>query len=90
MWRHSKAFSQRLESQFLGLRHGHPQIAMTWRRGQTYSQELRDQGERHGLSTLEVRTDVHDGYNKLIDEKCGNMVWTSRDKRPASYHLPTG
>jgi len=29
----------------------------------------------HGYSTLEVRTDVHDGYNNLVDEKCRNMVW---------------
>ncbi len=29
----------------------------------------------NGYSTLEVRADVHDGYNKLVDEKCRNMVW---------------
>ena len=29
----------------------------------------------NGYTTLEVRTDVHDGYNKLVDEKCRNMVW---------------
>jgi 4-hydroxyacetophenone monooxygenase len=28
-----------------------------------------------GYATLEVRPDVHDGYNKLVDEKCRNMVW---------------
>ncbi|MDR3534757.1 MAG: NAD(P)/FAD-dependent oxidoreductase [Rhodopila sp.] len=38
------------------------------------TQALREMIE-NGYSTLEVRTDVHDGYNKLVDEKCRNMVW---------------
>jgi 4-hydroxyacetophenone monooxygenase len=38
------------------------------------TQALREMIES-GYSTLEVRTDVHDGYNKLVDEKCRNMVW---------------
>jgi 4-hydroxyacetophenone monooxygenase len=38
------------------------------------TQALREMIE-NGYSTLEVRTDVHDGYNKLVDEKCQNMVW---------------
>ena len=29
----------------------------------------------NGYSTLEVRADVHDGYDTLVDEKCRNMVW---------------
>ncbi|HYZ21361.1 MAG TPA: NAD(P)/FAD-dependent oxidoreductase [Rhodopila sp.] len=37
-------------------------------------QALREMIE-NGYSTLEVRQDVHDGYNKLVDEKCRNMVW---------------
>jgi 4-hydroxyacetophenone monooxygenase len=37
-------------------------------------QALREMIE-NGYSTLEVRPDVHDGYNKLVDEKCRNMVW---------------
>ena len=28
-----------------------------------------------GYSTLEVRQDVHDAYNHLVDEKCRSMVW---------------
>ena len=28
-----------------------------------------------GYATLEARPDVHDAYNKLVDEKCHNMVW---------------
>ena len=38
------------------------------------TQALREMIE-NGYTTLEVRTDVHDGYNKLVDEKCRNMVW---------------
>ncbi|MBV9251763.1 MAG: NAD(P)/FAD-dependent oxidoreductase [Acetobacteraceae bacterium] len=38
------------------------------------TQALREMIE-NGYSTLEVRADVHDGYNKLVDEKCRNMVW---------------
>ncbi|HJS86727.1 MAG TPA: NAD(P)/FAD-dependent oxidoreductase [Acetobacteraceae bacterium] len=38
------------------------------------TQALREMIE-NGYSTLEVRSDVHDGYNKLVDEKCRNMVW---------------
>lgn len=37
-------------------------------------QALREMVEQ-GYVTLEVRPDVHDGYNKLVDEKCRNMVW---------------
>ena len=38
------------------------------------TQALREMIE-NGYATLEVRSDVHDGYNKLVDEKCRNMVW---------------
>jgi 4-hydroxyacetophenone monooxygenase len=38
------------------------------------TQALREMIE-NGYATLEVRADVHDGYNKLVDEKCRNMVW---------------
>ena len=38
------------------------------------TQALREMIENE-YSTLEVRADVHDGYNKLVDEKCRNMVW---------------
>jgi hypothetical protein len=31
--------------------------------------------DENGYSTLEVRREVHDAYNKLVDEKCRNMVW---------------
>jgi 4-hydroxyacetophenone monooxygenase len=37
-------------------------------------QALREMIE-NGYSILEVRQDVHDGYNHLVDEKCRNMVW---------------
>ncbi len=37
-------------------------------------QALREMIE-NGYATLEVRADVHDGYNQLVDEKCRNMVW---------------
>lgn len=37
-------------------------------------QALREMIE-NGYATLEVRKEVHDGYNKLVDEKCRNMVW---------------
>jgi 4-hydroxyacetophenone monooxygenase len=37
-------------------------------------QALREMIEQ-GYSTLEVRPEVHEGYNKLVDEKCRNMVW---------------
>jgi 4-hydroxyacetophenone monooxygenase len=39
------------------------------------TQALREMVE-HGYATLEVRADVHDAYNKLLDEKCRNMVWS--------------
>ena len=38
-------------------------------------QALREMIEQ-GYSTLEVRQDVHDAYNHLLDEKCASMVWT--------------
>lgn len=38
-------------------------------------QALREMIE-HGYTSLEVRQDVHDAYNHLVDEKCQNMVWT--------------
>ena len=41
------------------------------------TQALREMIE-NGYTTLEVRTDVHDGYNKLVDEKC-----RSKHDRPA-------
>jgi len=25
--------------------------------------------------TVEIRTEVHDAYNRLVDQKCSNMVW---------------
>jgi 4-hydroxyacetophenone monooxygenase len=28
-----------------------------------------------GRGTLEVRQEVHDEYNRLVDEKCRDMVW---------------
>jgi 4-hydroxyacetophenone monooxygenase len=28
-----------------------------------------------GFDTMEVRQEVHDAYNVLVDEKCRNMVW---------------
>ena len=37
-------------------------------------QALREMIEK-GYSTLEVRPDIHDGYNRLVDDKCRNMVW---------------
>jgi 4-hydroxyacetophenone monooxygenase len=37
-------------------------------------QALREMVEK-GYRTLEVRQDVHDAYNRLVDEKCRNMVW---------------
>ena len=37
-------------------------------------QALREMIEQ-GYASLEVRPEVHDGYNKLVDEKCRNMVW---------------
>ena len=37
-------------------------------------QALREMIEQ-GYSTLEVRQSVHDAYNRLVDEKCRNMVW---------------
>jgi 4-hydroxyacetophenone monooxygenase len=30
----------------------------------------------NGHATLEVRQEVHDEYNRLVDEKCRNMVWS--------------
>jgi 4-hydroxyacetophenone monooxygenase len=38
------------------------------------AQALRDMIE-HGYSSIEVRSEVHDEYNKLLDETCRNMVW---------------
>jgi 4-hydroxyacetophenone monooxygenase len=38
-------------------------------------QALREMIER-GYKTLEVRQEVHDAYNQLVDEKCRSMVWT--------------
>jgi 4-hydroxyacetophenone monooxygenase len=38
------------------------------------AQALREMIE-NGYATLEVRPEVHDDYNKLLDETCGNMVW---------------
>jgi 4-hydroxyacetophenone monooxygenase len=38
-------------------------------------QALREMIEQ-GYRTLEVRQDVHDAYNHLLDEKCASMVWT--------------
>lgn len=29
-----------------------------------------------GLASLEVRQDVHDEYNSVVDERCRNMVWS--------------
>jgi 4-hydroxyacetophenone monooxygenase len=37
-------------------------------------QALREMIEQD-RATLEVRQDVHDDYNRLVDEKCRNMVW---------------
>ncbi|MFD1198052.1 flavin-containing monooxygenase [Brucella gallinifaecis] len=37
-------------------------------------QALREMIE-NGQSTSEVRQDVHDAYNSLVDRKCANMVW---------------
>ena len=49
---------------------------LTWqcRQVRYITQALREMIE-NGYATLEVRGDVHDGYNKLVDEKCRNMVW---------------
>jgi 4-hydroxyacetophenone monooxygenase len=38
-------------------------------------QALREMIE-NGHATLEVRQEVHDEYNRLVDEKCRNMVWS--------------
>jgi 4-hydroxyacetophenone monooxygenase len=38
------------------------------------AEALRDMIE-NGCATLEVRPEVHDDYNKLLDETCRNMVW---------------
>lgn len=38
-------------------------------------QALREMIEQ-GYASLEVRQDVHDAYNRLLDEKCRSMVWT--------------
>jgi 4-hydroxyacetophenone monooxygenase len=37
-------------------------------------QALREMIEKD-YATLEIRQDVHDDYNRLVDEKCRNMVW---------------
>jgi 4-hydroxyacetophenone monooxygenase len=39
------------------------------------AQALRETIE-HGYSTLEVRAEVHDEYNKILDETCRTMVWS--------------
>ncbi len=38
-------------------------------------QALREMVEE-GIGRLEVRQDVHDAYNRLVDEKCRAMVWS--------------
>jgi 4-hydroxyacetophenone monooxygenase len=38
-------------------------------------QALREMIEQ-GYATLEVRQDIHDAYNHVLDEKCATMVWT--------------
>jgi 4-hydroxyacetophenone monooxygenase len=38
-------------------------------------QALREMIER-GYATLEVRREVHDAYNHLLDETCSRMVWS--------------
>jgi 4-hydroxyacetophenone monooxygenase len=30
----------------------------------------------NGCSSLEVRADVHDEYNRFLDETCRTMVWS--------------
>jgi 4-hydroxyacetophenone monooxygenase len=37
-------------------------------------QAIRDMVE-NGYSSVEIRPEVHDRYNQLVDEKCENMVW---------------
>ena len=39
------------------------------------TQALREMVER-GVDTIEVKRDVFDRYNALVDEKCRNMVWS--------------
>jgi 4-hydroxyacetophenone monooxygenase len=39
------------------------------------AQALRETIE-NGHATLEVRGDMHDQYNKILDETCRNMVWS--------------
>ncbi len=39
------------------------------------AQALRETIE-HGYSTLEVRADVHDDYNRILDDACRSMVWS--------------
>ena len=56
------------------LAHGGSIIFHTECQVQYITQALREMIE-NGYSTLEVSADVHDGYNKLVDEKCRNMVW---------------
>jgi 4-hydroxyacetophenone monooxygenase len=30
----------------------------------------------NGYATVEVRQEVHDRFNELVDKKCQNMVWS--------------
>lgn len=56
------------------LAHGGSTIFQTECQVRYITQALREMIE-NDYTTLEVRTDVHDAYNKLVDEKCRNMVW---------------